>query len=238
MRKIPVPKPLFRLPKVIKKVMSPDELLSSDLWDIIALLANLRGKMSLEQSTNVGSYMQPLQQLDCELQGWASRLPPSWRYHIRERNFKHEVYPSHYSQYLGHTIATVWNHYRVARCLIQLTHLEYLQRYPGVDTGLQTLNLGQSTELESIIQMLCNDICATVPYFLQQTDQQGDSKPGIGAFEVVWPLFFCASITCLPSEQRLWARRKLYEIGSDMGIPMARQLADVMNPIFTADPTE
>jgi hypothetical protein len=238
MRKIPVPKSVTQLPEAIKMVMAPDELLSSELWDIIALLADLQGKMTIEQPTDKGSYMQSLEELDHSLKGWASRLPPSWRFN-QKQDIKTEFDPCHYSTYPSHTIATVWNHYRIARCLIQITRLDYLHKHAGVDTGLPTPNQSeQITELESTTQTLCNDICATVPYFLQQTDEQGDSKPGIGAFEVVWPLFFCASITSLSSEQRLWARRKLYEIGSDMGIPMARQLADVMKPIFTAGFTE
>ncbi|KAF2668718.1 hypothetical protein BT63DRAFT_425994 [Microthyrium microscopicum] len=230
MRKMPIATAVIRWSEAVKKIMTPDELWSSELWDGIAQLANLQAKLATNQPANYANYIQPLEQQDRHLSTWANRLPQSWRYEIRSRQFKDEDYPTYYYKYIDYNVALDWTHYRVARCIIHHTILKFSQT---ADVTIPSSILSnQIVNSERIIQSLCDDICATVPYFLRQTDQSSSSKPGIDALDLVWPLHMTVNMDCAPLSQRLWAQGKLQEIGETMGISLASQLAAVLKPAW------
>src|SRR6201999_1455138 len=83
-------------------------------------------------------------------------------------------------------------------------------------------------EAQETIRKLCTDICASVPFFLGQLNQNDPPRPRVGAFEVMWALFVCARMPCIPEEQRLWIIVQLERIGHEMAVRQALPLANLI----------
>jgi hypothetical protein len=219
---------ISQLSNRVKKLMMPEELLSTELGDIIIRLANFRAAMASKGPFNSDYSVPILLQLDSDLEKWAFALPSSWRYELHTCIPQGDFYTLCYHKYPGFSIATVWNQYRIARCLVNDLLLTYLDSSPAVNSALHPLALlEQSNQIKETIWNACTDICASVPYFLRQMGQNYLQKPGVGALEVMWALFICASMHCLPDEQRLWATKQLDKIGNGMGILQALTLANL-----------
>jgi hypothetical protein len=227
-RSLPVPDTVSHLSNGVKELMMPDELLSTELGDILIRLANFRAVMASRGPFDVIYSMPILLQLESDLKKWAIALPSSWRYDLHTCIPQGDFYTLYYHKYPGFSIAAVWNQYRIARCLVNDLLLTYLDSSPGTNLALHPLALlEQSDQVKDTIQNVCTDICASVPYFLRQMDQSNHPRPGVGALEVMWPLFTCASMHCIPEEQRLWAIKQLEKIGYGMGILQALTLANL-----------
>jgi hypothetical protein len=224
---LPVPDGISQLSNRTKQHMMPDQLLATKLGDIIIRLANFRASMASKGRFNSGYSVPVLLKLDSDLETWAFNLPSSWRYELHIRNPRGDLYTPYYHKYPGFSIATVWNQYRIARCIVNDILLTYLDSSLSENSALTQIECGD--QIKETILNVCTDICASVPYFLCQMDENDPPKPGVGALEVMWALFNCASTQCLPDEQRCWAIKQLYNIGHGMGIPQALKLADLKN---------
>jgi hypothetical protein len=221
---------------MVKKLMLPDQLLSTELCDIIVRLANLRAAMASRVPPNSDSSVPILQQLDSDLENWASGLPSYWSYELCTSDTPSKTYTPYlcYHKYSGFSIATVWNQYRVARCLVNAQLLSYMESSPAAYTSsLPSTIFKQSERVKEIIRNTCTDICASVPYFFRQTNQNNTQNPGIGAMEVMWALFICADMQCVPEMQRLWAIQQLERIGYRMWIAQALAFADLAKSKIT-----
>ena len=197
----------------------PDQLITTELWDIISRLANFRAAIAKEPF-NSGYSVPILLQLDSDLETWKVALPSSWRYQLHTSPVQDNVYTTYCHVYPGFSIATTWNQYRVARCLVNELLLDFL-------------DLSHSERIKETIRNVCTDICASVPYFFRRTLHSEARNPGIGAMDVMWPLFICGSMYCLPEEQRLWAVQHLEKIGRGMWINQALTLANLAKSKIT-----
>jgi hypothetical protein len=213
----------------VKKFMTPDELISTELGDIMIRLANFRAALAIIDSFDTSLSVATLIGLDDDLEAWACALPLSWRPEIQTCVPRHDFYTTSYHIYGGFSIAAVWNQYRIARCLAADQVLSYLDSsHPGNQTRDHFVWIKQSNRARKTIRKLCIDICASVPYFLRPVDHNGNPRPGVGALEVMWALFTCAHMCCIPEEQRLWATMQLDRIGYDMGVRQALSLAKLV----------
>jgi hypothetical protein len=209
-----IPDAISQLSNKVKNFMMPDELLSTELCDILTRLANFRAAMASKGPFDSDYSVPILLQLDADLEKWAFALPSSWRYERQMGIPQREHYTLYYHKYPGFSIATLWNQYRIARCLVNDALLTYLDSSLDVTSDLHRLPLlEQSNQIKDNIRNFCTDICASVPYFLRQMDQNDLPKPNVGAIEVIWALFVCASMHSLPEGQRLWAIKQLNKIG-------------------------
>jgi hypothetical protein len=95
-------------------------------------------------------------------------------------------------------------------------------------TNNPSFALKQRNQSRKTIQELCTDICANVPYFFGQNDQNDTAKPGVGAFEVMWALFTCACMHSVPEGQRVWAISLLENIGHGMAVGQALPLVTLI----------
>jgi hypothetical protein len=162
--------------------MMPDELLSTKLWDIIDRLAKFRASMASKEPFSSDHSIPILLQLDTDLEKWTFGLPSSWTYELRPCVTQGNTYTPSYHKYSGFSIATVWNQYRVARCLVNEVLLTYLDSSPPVHSALHpSALLKQSDRIKETTRNICTDICASVPYFFRQTYQNHPQNPGIGA---------------------------------------------------------
>jgi hypothetical protein len=196
--------------------MFPDQLITTELWDIIVRLANFRAAMASKGQFGSDHAVSVLEQLDSDLEQWSLGLPFSWTYQLRTDANQIDIYTSRYHMYPGFSMATAWNQYRVARCLVNELLLTYLDS-----------SYSQAERNKEIIRNLCTDICASVPYFLRRPNQNDSQSPGIGAMDIMWALSICGNTECLPEGQRLWAIEQLENIGRGMWITQALTLASV-----------
>jgi hypothetical protein len=213
----------------VKKFMTPDELLSTELGDIMIRLANFRASMAAEDSFGASQPVEILLQMDSDLEEWARALPLSWRHEVHTCVPRDDFYTTFYHKYQGFSIAAVWNQYRIARCLVSDHLLSYLDSSRSANQACDPfVLLKQCDQARTTIRKLCIDICASVPYFLCQRDQNDPPRPGVGALEVMWALFTCARMYCIPEEQRLWAIVQLDKIGHEMAVRLALSLANLI----------
>lgn len=206
--------------------MDTDQLLWVELGDIIIRLANFRAARTTKYRYESKSSLPILRQMDDDLEKWALKLPSSWTYETVSCDSRNGFYTAFYHIYPGFSIAATWNQYRIARCLLNELILSCLDdSQPEKPTVEPFASLNQCSQTRNMTTLLCTDICASVPYFLRQLDQDRSPKPGVGALEVMWALFVCASMSCIPEQQRLWALDQLDRIGHEMAVGQAIPLA-------------
>jgi hypothetical protein len=218
-RNAPVADAVSKLSDSVKDLMTPDQLITTVLWDIVERLANLRGAIA-EKAFSPDHLVPVLLQLDTELENWRLALPSSWGYQLRSSPIQNNSYTHSYHDFPSFSKATTWNQYRVARCLVNELLLDHLDS-------------SHSERIKATIRSLCTDICASVPYFFRQTLQHTSQNPGIGAIDITWSLFFCGSTPCLPEKQRLWAVEQLEKIGGGGWISQALTFANLAKSKIT-----
>jgi hypothetical protein len=226
LRKLPVPDAVFTLTNRIRPLMTEDELIGTDLGDLIIRLGDFRAAVENGTIPDTDQAMSVLYQMDLDLENWSILLPTSWRYGIHACPPQDGFYTTYYHSYAGFSIAAMWNQYRIARCIVNDLLLTYLDlSYPSDLVFDDSLLPDQSDHLQHNIRAICTDICVSVPYFLRQTSKSDGPRPGIGALEIMWALDSCASMRCVPEEQRIWAVAQLDQIGHEMGVHQALPLA-------------
>jgi hypothetical protein len=216
-RNAPVADAVFRLSNVVKDLMLPDQLITTELWDTIERLANFR---ATKESFSSDSSLAILLQLDSDLEKWSLSVPLAWRYKIHTNPAQDNIYTSCYHIYPGFSVATTWNQYRVARCLVN-------------ELLLERLDSPHPERIKETTRNICNEICASVPYFFRRTLRSDTQNPGIGAMDIMWSLFVCGSMHCLPDTQRLWAIKQLENIGRRMWINQALTWANLAKSKIT-----
>jgi hypothetical protein len=209
--------------------MTPDELLSTELGDIMIRLANFRAAMATKGSFGSRQCVLILLQMDRDLEKWHLALPSSWMPEIHACIPRDSFYAVFYHKYQGFSIASAWNEYRIARCLVNDLLLSYLDSSRSANQACDpSVSLKQCDEAQETVRKLCTDICASVPYFLGQLNQNDPPRPGVGAHEVMWALFVCARMPCVHEEQRVWVILQLDKIGHEMAVRQALPLANLI----------
>jgi hypothetical protein len=207
--------------------MTADEQLATDLGDIVTRLANFRAVVLGDSPSNSEQVVPMLVQIDSDLESWARALPFTWRFQVEQCISRDEFYLHCHHKYSGFTIATVWNQYRIARCLANDLLLTCLaSSCPATPDCDPILWMEKSDQARELIQEFCTDICVSVSYFLRQVNQARLPKPGVGALEIMWALFVCARMIDIPDQQRAWAIRHLEIIGQQLGVHQALLLAN------------
>lgn len=218
-QKLPIPQTIFRLSETAKGFMSSDELLTTELGDIMFRLANFRASILQGEKSNVANPLPVLLKLEADLNGWASALPPSWIYNVRPCIPQGSFFTNFYHTYSDRSVAVAWNQYRIFLCLVGDMLLEFMGSQATMRSN------AQSSRVRSMVLNVCTDICSTVPYFLRQVNQSDIQRPGEGTLEVMWALYTCATMPCLPTEQKDWVIAQLDNFGNMMGIGYASKLA-------------
>jgi hypothetical protein len=201
--------------------MAPDELISTELMEIMTRLANIQASITSRTLLNATRMIPILLQIEEDLETWACNLPSSWRYQILSCPPRNDFYTVYYHTYPGYSIGAAWNHYRISRCIVNDLLVTSL------DSSKHLTISERRNQAKRKIVMLCTDICLSTPYFLRQMDYSSFPKPTVGSNDVMWALSVCANMRCVPEERRLWAVTQLERIGHEMGVHQALQLAKV-----------
>jgi len=178
--------------------------------------------------------------LECDLASWAKSIPLQYIYqtiNLSER--VDEVYSDHYHVYSNISVTTTWNHYRCARLLTNTIILDQLGHLYETDPTSPLLvshpcyYQSQMLESNATLMHLCEDICASVPYYLGFPYEAGQGSVRqlpkvVHANLLIWPLY-AAGATGLVSDLMInWVSGRLQWIADVMGVRQAAPQAAVL----------
>lgn len=174
--------------------------------------------------------------IDAECVEWATTCPSHFLYTtVALKQRSDEVFSDHYHVYSNIWIATIWNHYRGIRILINeliLDQVHYLTRYnpqSNLLCGNSSFYESQALASNSTLLQSCHDICSSVPYYLGfSPGQRLNDRPlpkAVVANLLLWPLFTAAVTNTVSDMMREWVAGRLRWISGAMGIRQAAPLA-------------
>jgi hypothetical protein len=224
--------------EIAKLYETPEEAASTALSDLAIKFANLRSSMtSFHDYSNPEYIIAALCDLDSEYTEWVSRCPAQFLYStttLKERS--EEVFSDHYHMYSSLWTATVWNHYRCARILVNellLDQLGYVFQNPDICLGLWDnfcLYENQVQLSNGMLLQLSHDICSSVPFFMGLDGSSGDkskraSPKAVSGNLLLWPLYTAACTGMVSDIMRGWVAGRLRMISDVLGIRQAAPLA-------------
>ena len=216
-----------------------EEIVASVLSGIIVRFCNLRGSMdSMRDYRHSADIVLSALDIDAELESWAADCPDMYMYETVTLQTRSEsVFSDNYHVYCNIWIATVWNHYRSIRILLnelvieQLGHLkqcsEALPDFRGEHPSM--FYERQIVVCRSSLLQLTQEICASVPFFLSH-GVQGDCPPkAAGGNLLLWSLYTAGCTDVVSNVMRTWVIGNLESITETMGIQQAKVLAYLLS---------
>lgn len=130
--------------------------------------------------------------------------------------------------YTSLSIGAMWNFYRTTRIFLLRCLIRCLAG--GEEHDLATTMSRESiTPIVAQIQVLADNVCASVSYMLGEIDQEaklrdiGQSK-AVGGLFLLWPLGTLLFLEYLPPEQIAWVKKRLIYIRNVLGIQQAMSI--------------
>ncbi|KAF8862966.1 hypothetical protein BDZ45DRAFT_584509 [Acephala macrosclerotiorum] len=205
---------------------------------LVIRYTNLRASMNcFKDYSDLETVISTAYALECDFATWAKTCPVQYIYqtvNLEER--VDEVFSDHYHVYSNVWVATTWNHYRCARLLtneIILDQLGYLYESDPTSPLLTSHPCyHESTMLEANTNLmhLCEDICASVPYYLGLKAEGGIRQlpKAMYANLLIWPLY-TAGATWMVSDLMInWVAGRLQWISDIMGVRQASAQANFL----------
>ena len=127
--------------------------------------------------------------------------------------------------YSSVSVASMWNLYRTTR-LYLLKSISRSSSRLAHEQGQDAYSPGHKESeatLQSQMQRLSNDVCASIPYMLGEVDeekhvQQNRHNKAAGGMFLLWPLGSLLPLGVLPPEQVAWVGERLDYIRNGLGI--------------------
>ncbi|KAL2825195.1 hypothetical protein BDW59DRAFT_146587 [Aspergillus cavernicola] len=219
--------------------------IEDELFLLISQVGDLCARMRDGAFIDSAKIVKKALKLDSDLNAWAISVKPSGDYTIVDvpasmkegksaySPLRH-IYGSQYHIYPDTVVSCWWNDYRFARLLLlELVcwlgdHLARKDEAAGAwSEHRQTI--AQSTALST---QLCEEICASVPYYLGATETSPNenlSSPRTGSvIRLIWSLFIAADCTGTTPEMTEWIADSLFKIGHAVGIQQALVMSDIL----------
>jgi hypothetical protein len=241
---VSVPAHIHEWSRVAHQYESAEEQINSNLSEIVINFTNLRASMAgFRDFSNSAAIVSAALQIDSDLAAWATECPLHYVYNtITMKERSESVFADYYHVYPNIWIATTWNHYRSIRMLVNeliLEHLSHLNQNQFVyqDPGQDFSILYENRMLfsKSVLVQMTQDICASVPYYLNyqdpgRTDDPINNPPkAAGGNLLLWPLYTAAVTEVVSDVMRSWVVGRLKAIAEIMGIRQATALAHVLS---------
>ena len=170
--------------------------------------------------------------LDARFKTWIDCVPESHRFTRLERldgsssvapHGSHPGIPVHL--YGSPSMAAFWNMYRCMRILLLRCLIACMSRQQesiALDSSFSDIS-GQDVPGAQDLPDLVNGIFASVPYMLDEVDQNGNlrhpqQRKAVGALMVLWPLRLLLHLDVIDSKQRDWIKGRLEYIRNALGI--------------------
>lgn len=174
--------------------------------------------------------------LDAEYTEWVSRCPTQFLYStvtLKERS--EDVFSDHYHTYSSIWTATVWNHYRCVRILVNeliLDQLGYIFQHPETSLALWDNFCFYENQVQlsnAMLLQLSHDICSSVPYFMGHNGDCSGARrqppKAVAGNLLLWPLYTAACTGMVSDLMRGWVAGRLRMISDVLGIRQAAPLA-------------
>jgi hypothetical protein len=194
----------------------------------------------LNDSSDYTTALSSALSIDADLADWVASLPLECKYTTVTLRSKSADFLSDYNHaYRDIWTATLWNHYRSIRILLneiildQFSHLKEIFP-PGSDPDISSLYANQIRASKFTIMKLIYDVCASVPYHLgyhnhREGWESAQAHPrAVNGRNLLWPLYVAAKTSLCPEAARGWAVGRLEMIAAKMGIRRAAALARVV----------
>jgi hypothetical protein len=205
-----------------------------DFYSILIQLNNLSAEVDAAElehtlQENLGLFIEKSLHVDANLRSWAISLGPLWQYTVVDDvspsplgdHTHFPVISGKYHVYQNIAIASMWNHYRQTRIVVN-------EMIRSMSFRLWEINRTpecQQTMIQSIaiIQQMADEICTSISYCFQHF-----RTIFAAAFRVLWPLFIAAKSMGTEPTTREWILLALDRIGNTTGIQQAINMAQVI----------
>ena len=212
--------------------------MSTHLSEIAIQYCNIRASMnSFHDYSNCEYLIALLCAVDVQYSEFLNCFPVSFIYTTVTLDQRSEdVFSDHYHVYSSIWTATIWNHYRCVRILVNeliIDQINYILSHPEeFSSGWESEALYESQLLasNSMLQHLCHDICASVPFYLGHSANARDraSRPppkAVSGNLLLWPLYTAAVTGIVSDLMCQWVAGRLRMISEVVGIRQAAPLA-------------
>jgi hypothetical protein len=242
-RHVPVPPSIGDWSRAALEFETAEEAASTALSELATKYVAIRSSMSSFSDYRNSEYIIPaLLALDAEYTGWVSRCPLSFLYTtVTLKDRSEEVFSDYYHVYSSIGIATVWNHYRCVRILVNELiddQLNHLFQQPEKSDLLWDNSCGYENQIlasMSMLLQLSHDICASVPFYLGYDSSihpsMREAPKAVSGNLLLWPLYTAAVTGKVSLMMRDWVVGRLMMISEVIGIKQAAPLA---NSLFTS----
>lgn len=199
-----------------------------DFYSILIELNNLAAEVDTAEldndlEENLRAFIEKALHVDANLTSWAMSLNPSWQYTVVEDDSpshlgNHTYFPTNYGAeyhvYQDFNVASMWNHYRQTRIVVNEMIRTMSLRLWEVDRAPEC----EQTILQSmaIVKQMASDICASVSYCFKYF-----RTIFAASLRLLWPLFVAAKAMGTEPTTREWILLTLDRIGSTTGIQQA-----------------
>lgn len=141
---------------------------------------------------------------------------------------KFHIYSSNWS-------AVFWNHVRVVRLFINRFLVQMMRQLveSGSDQQERVVQQRQISKAEKVIEQLCLDICASVPFYLgdpvaMSLGGKQPFSPAAAGSLVLWHLYAVAHSETCSKKMRTWIAATMKNIAAETGIQQAKVIADML----------
>jgi hypothetical protein len=241
-RYAPVPKAISEWSMAALEFETDEEAVATHLSEIAIKYCNVQASMSSRHDYSNSEYLvASLCAMDAEYTDLVNKFPVSFIYNTVALEPSEDAFSDYFHVYSSIWTATVWNHYRCVRILVNelildlITYMlehpeEYVSSWDKFSSYENQITTSRSTLLE-----LSHDICSSVPFYLgysaNSIERHSRTPPkAVSGNMLLWPLFIAARTQVVSGALRDWVAGRLRMISEVMGIRQAALLEHILEP--------
>ena len=225
-RRKAVPQVISDWSETAYNLQNEDELIEQQLFNIMARLCNVRHLIHTQAGGNPETVALAFS-IDADLEVWAASLPSIYSYKIiAAQQGSHGTFGYDRHVYPNFPIAGAWNAWRSARILAIEAVIAWLMRY-----GERLVSTPEYIRCKLLQNKMSNDICASVSFYFEGTDNFRDAPYALKAsagISLLWPLYVVATAHHHTDARNVWIIKQLEKIAGVLGIRQAMVLANLL----------
>lgn len=225
-RRKAVPQVISDWSETAYNLQNEDELIEQQLFNIMARLCNVRHLIHTQAGGNPETVALAFS-IDADLEAWAASLPSIYSYKIiAAQQGSHGTFGYDRHVYPNFPIAGAWNAWRSARILAIEAVIAWLMRY-----GERLVSTPEYIRCKLLQSKMSNDICASVSFYFEGTDNFRDAPYALKAsagISLLWPLYVVATAHHHTDARNVWIIKQLEKIAGVLGIRQAMVLANLL----------
>lgn len=224
-RRKAVPQVISDWSQAAYNLQNEDEAIEQQLFDIMARLCNVRHLIHIQAGGSPETVALAFS-IDADLEAWAASLPSIYSYKTIAAQQGHGTFGYDRHVYQNFPIAGAWNAWRSARILTTETVIAWLTRY-----GERPMSTPEYIRCKLLQNKMSNDICASVSFYFEGTDNFRDAPYALkvsAGVSLLWPLYVVATAHHHIDARNVWIIKQFEKIGGVLGIRQAMVLANLV----------